>query len=81
MSDVSYKTFDTLTRISRLTPFDCKCAAFDEERLRLMIQRGYLPFSVEILEELKKISEEVWLAYIDEYKKEFLENLQVYIIV
>ena len=76
MSDVSYKTFDTLTRIPRLTPFDCECTAFNEDRLRLMIQRGYLPFSVEILEELKEISEEVWLAYIDEYKKEFLENLQ-----
>ena len=25
---------------------------------------------------MKEISEEVWLAYIDEYKKEFLENLQ-----
>ena len=76
MCDVSYKTFDTLTRIPRLTPFDCECTAFNEDRLRLMIQRGYLPFSVEILEELKEISEEVWLAYIDEYKKEFLENLQ-----
>ncbi len=76
MSDVSYKTFDTLTRISRLTPFDCKCAAFDEERIQLMIQRSYLPFSAEILEELKEISEEVWLTYIDKYKKDFLENLQ-----
>lgn len=76
MSDVSYKTFDTLTQIPRLTPFDCECTTFNEDRLRLMIQRGYLPFSVEILEELKEISEEVWLAYIDEYKKEFLENLQ-----
>ena len=76
MSGVSYKTFDTLTRISRLTPFDCKCAAFDEERIQLMIQRSYLPFSAEILEELKEISEEVWLTYIDKYKKDFLENLQ-----
>ena len=76
MSNVSYKTFDTLTRILRLTPFDCKCTAFNEDRLLLMIQRGYLLFSVEILEELKEISEKIWLAYIDEYKKEFLENLQ-----
>lgn len=76
MCDVSYKTFDTLTRIPRLTPFDCECTAFNEDRLLLMIQRGYLLFSVEILEELKEISEEIWLAYIDEYKKEFLENLQ-----
>ena len=55
--------------------FDCECDEFAEDRLELMVHRNYIPFSVEKLNELKEISVELWMLYIENHQVNFLDNI------
>ena len=70
-------TFEKIISKYRIQSFDYQCNEFEEDRLYLMIQKKYIPFSADILKELKEMSQQLWLNYIKNYKEKFLDDIAV----
>ena len=77
VSHIGYDTFEKIISKYRIQPFDYQCNEFEEDRLYLMVQKKYIPFSADILKELKEMSQQLWLNYIKKYKEKFLDDLAV----
>ena len=77
VSHIGYDTFEKIISKYRITRFDYQCNEFKENKLCLMIQKKYIPFSADILRELKEISKQLWLDYIEKYKENFLNDMAV----
>ena len=77
VSHIGYDTFEKIISKYRIQSFDYQCNEFEEDRLYLMVQKKYIPFSADILKELKEMSQQLWLNYIKNYKEKFLDDLAV----
>lgn len=77
VSHIGYDTFEKIISKYRIQSFDYQCNEFEEDRLYLMVQKKYIPFSADILKELKEMSQQLWLNYIKKYKEKFLDDLAV----
>lgn len=77
VSHIGYDTFEKIISKYRIQPFDYQCNEFEEDRLYLMVQKKYIPFSADILKELNEMSQQLWLNYIKNYKEKFLDDLAV----
>lgn len=75
LSNIRYNTFEKIISLNSIDTLDCSCDNFELNKLELMIQRNYIPFGVDKLNEIKEISADLWLIYIENNQVDFLDNI------
>ena len=67
--------FEKITKAYFIENFDLQLAEFDTEKVDILINNKYIPFSIEYLEEMNQVNPNSTVNYIINNKEEFIENI------
>lgn len=74
-ADISVESFQLIVRNYGVEEFNCSLALFDKERIKILIDNHYLPFSKTYLDELYKMEASLVVPYILIRRDEFLQKI------
>lgn len=74
-SDISVESFQLLVRNYDVEEFNCSLELFDKERIQILIDNHYLPFSKEYLDELYKMAPNLVVSYLLIRRDELLQEI------
>lgn len=74
-SDISVESFQMLVRKYNVEDFTCSLKLFDQERIKILIDNHYLPFSKAYLDELYKIAPNLVVSYLLIRHDELLQKI------
>ena len=74
-SDISVESFQMLVRKYTVEEFNCSLELFDQERIKILIDNYFLPFSEAYLDELYKIAPNLVISYLLIRHDELLQEI------
>lgn len=74
-SDISMESFQLLVRNYYVEEFNCSLELFDRERIKILIDNHYLPFSKAYLDELYKMASDLVVSYLLIRRDELLQKI------
>lgn len=76
VNNISLNAFKEVVKQYRIIRFNCRVSSFDEERLKVLIENDWIPFTIEYLEEMKNDAPQSVIAYIVHNKEKFMRDIQ-----
>lgn len=72
VNNISLNAFKRVVKQYQVNGFNCKVSSFNEDRLNVLIENDWIPFTVEYLEEMKNDATQSAIAYVVHNKEKFM---------
>ena len=75
VNEISIDSLDKLTRAYTVEQFDLSLLEFDKEKIEILTENQYIPFSIDYINEMYQIASECIIKYIIYNKQEFIKDI------
>ena len=76
LADISLNSFRKIVKQYQMDSFNCEVSSLNEERLEVLIENNWIPFTLEYLNEIRQGATALVIAYIVHYKEIFMHNIK-----